>query len=95
MERPLALDILDLLTQLNERFKTIVIVMHDSYAANFAGYVRHLAERVLLLVNRDLTPLIRKDSLTPAEFNGFFDIPPELEWLANITNPKTGHAYKI
>jgi ABC-type lipoprotein export system ATPase subunit len=48
MERPLAWDILDLPTQLNERFKTIVIVTHDSYAANFAGYVRHLAKRVLL-----------------------------------------------
>jgi hypothetical protein len=34
-------------------------------------------------------------SLTLAEFNAFADIPPELEWLANITNPKTRRVYKV
>ena len=45
------------------------------------------------MVTRDLVP-ISKESLTPAEFNALSDIPPELEWLANITNPKTRRAYK-
>src|SRR5216684_7854102 len=34
-------------------------------------------------------------ALTPAQFGGLADIPPELEWLANLTNPKTRRAYKI
>jgi len=46
------------------------------------------------VVTRDLVP-IGKESLTPAEFNALSDIPPELEWLANITNPKTRRAYKV
>ena len=46
------------------------------------------------MVTRDLVP-ISKETLTPAEFNAFSDIPPELEWLANITNPKTSRAYKV
>jgi site-specific recombinase XerD len=33
--------------------------------------------------------------LTPAQFGDFADFPPELEWLANLTNPKTRWAYKI
>jgi Phage integrase, N-terminal SAM-like domain len=33
--------------------------------------------------------------LTPAQFGDLADIPPELEWLANLTNPKTRRAYKI
>ena len=38
---------------------------------------------------------IGKETLTPAQFSGLTDVPPELEWLANITNPKTRRAYKI
>jgi hypothetical protein len=34
-------------------------------------------------------------SLTPAQFAALSDVPPELEWLANITNAKTRRAYKI
>jgi site-specific recombinase XerD len=41
------------------------------------------------------TELIPAGSLTPAEFGALADVPPELEWLANITNPKTRRAYKI
>ena len=41
----------------------------------------------------ELVP-IGKESLTPAQFSGLSDVPPELEWLANITNAKTRHAYK-
>jgi integrase/recombinase XerD len=44
--------------------------------------------------SRDLIPLNGEESLTPAEFNALSDIPPELEWLANITSPKTRRFYK-
>jgi hypothetical protein len=33
-------------------------------------------------------------ALTAAEFQGLADVPPELEWLANLTNPKTRRAYQ-
>src|SRR3984957_8604906 len=33
--------------------------------------------------------------LTPAQYGQLADIPPELEWLANITNAKTRRAYKV
>ena len=46
------------------------------------------------MVIRDLVPT-SKEALTPAEFSALSDIPPELEWLANITNPKTRRAYKV
>jgi site-specific recombinase XerD len=36
-----------------------------------------------------------KGSLTPAQVAHLADVPPELEWLANITNEKTRRAYKI
>ena len=42
----------------------------------------------------DLT-VISKQTLTPAQFNDLADVPPELEWLGNITNKKTQRAYKI
>jgi site-specific recombinase XerD len=41
----------------------------------------------------DLVP-IGKQTLTPAQYSGLADVPPELEWLANITNPKTRRFYK-
>jgi integrase/recombinase XerD len=41
----------------------------------------------------DLVP-IGKESLTPAQFGRLADVPPELEWLANITNAKTRRFYK-
>lgn len=41
----------------------------------------------------DLVP-IGKEFLTPAEFQKLGDVPPELEWLANITNEKTKRFYK-
>ena len=34
-------------------------------------------------------------SLTPVQFGQLAEVPPELEWLANIPNLKTQHAYKI
>ena len=41
----------------------------------------------------DLVPL-KKHSLTPAQFEQLADVPPEEEWLADITNLKTRRAYK-
>jgi hypothetical protein len=42
----------------------------------------------------DLIP-VNPASLSPAQFSQLADVPPELEWLANITNAKTRRAYKI
>jgi integrase/recombinase XerD len=42
---------------------------------------------------RELTPL-SPASLTPAQYSHLADIPPEVEWLANITNLKTRRFYK-
>jgi hypothetical protein len=36
----------------------------------------------------DLIPL-KNRSLTPTQYGALADVPPEIEWLANITNPKT------
>src|ERR1700738_2591679 len=41
----------------------------------------------------DLVPY-KKNSLTRAQFEQLADVPPEEEWLANITNLKTRRAYK-
>jgi hypothetical protein len=41
----------------------------------------------------DLVPVL-KPSLTPAQFGQLADVPPEVEWLANLTNEKTKRAYK-
>ena len=41
----------------------------------------------------DLVPL-KKHRLTPAQFEQLAEVPPEGEWLANITNLKTRRAYK-
>lgn len=42
----------------------------------------------------ELVPLY-KEGLTAAQFQGLAQVPPELEWLANLTNEKTRRAYKI
>ena len=53
------------------------------------------------MTEEELTPLLRPAvlpalrSLTRAAFAELADVPPELEWLANITNPKTRRAYKV
>ncbi len=39
--------------------------------------------------------LVTLPNLNPAQFGELADVPPELEWLANITNPKTQRAYRI
>jgi len=38
--------------------------------------------------------VISEQKLTPAQFSDLADVPPEIEWLANITNLKTRRAYK-
>jgi hypothetical protein len=32
--------------------------------------------------------------LTPAQFGTLADVPPEIEWFANLTNPNTRRAYR-
>src|SRR5215471_130093 len=34
-------------------------------------------------------------ALTAREFQGLSDVPPELEWFANIPNAKTREAYRL
>ena len=41
----------------------------------------------------ELVP-VRKQALTRGEFERLAEVPPEEEWLANITNAKTQRAYK-
>jgi len=42
----------------------------------------------------DLVPLPKR-TLTAAQYGELADVPPEIEWLANITNAKTRRAYKL
>src|ERR1700734_2984740 len=37
---------------------------------------------------------VHKRTPTPAQYGDLADVPPEIEWLANITNEKTRRAYK-
>jgi len=43
---------------------------------------------------KDVVP-VKTRALTAAQYDHLSDVPPELEWLANITNRKTRRAYKI
>jgi integrase/recombinase XerD len=43
---------------------------------------------------KDLVP-VKTRALTAAQYDHLADVPPEIEWLANITNKKTRRAYKI
>jgi integrase/recombinase XerD len=45
-------------------------------------------------VAKDLV-ILNQSGLTPAQFGDLAEVPPELEWLANLTNPKTRRAYKV
>lgn len=43
-------------------------------------------------------PIVLRDrerALTAVEFRQLADAPPEIEWFANITNPRTRRAYKL
>lgn len=44
-------------------------------------------------ISARLTPETR--ALTAAQFQGLAEAPPELEWFANIRNPRTRAAYKL
>jgi integrase/recombinase XerD len=37
---------------------------------------------------------VSQTGMTPAQFDDLAEVPPEIEWLANLTNPKTRRAYK-
>jgi hypothetical protein len=37
---------------------------------------------------------LRTSNLTSAQYSDLADVPPEVEWLANITNNKTRRSYK-
>jgi len=37
---------------------------------------------------------VNQNGLTPAQYDDLAEVPPELEWLANITNAKTRRAYR-
>jgi len=37
----------------------------------------------------------RERALTAEEFRHLADVPPEVEWFANITNPRTRRAYRL
>jgi len=43
-----------------------------------------------------LSEIVKRENraLTAAEFHGLAEVPPELEWFANIANEKTRRAYK-
>ena len=43
-------------------------------------------------------PLVPRNGeriLTSAEFNSLADVPPEIEWFANIRSPNTRRAYEL
>lgn len=42
----------------------------------------------------DLQPITKPRNLTADEFHRLSDVPPELEWFANIDNPQTRRAYE-
>src|SRR5882724_630483 len=49
-------------------------------------------ESLPTLTNRPDTPSVRR--LTDSQFQGLANVPPEIEWFANIDNPRTRRAYK-
>ena len=44
-----------------------------------------------------MNPIIKSENraLTASQFQGLAEVPPELEWFANIDNPRTRRAYKV
>jgi integrase/recombinase XerD len=52
-----------------------------------------MANALVKTGNSDLVAV--KRGLTPVQYGQLAEVPPELEWLANIPNPKTQRAYKI
>ena len=54
-----------------------------------------MAKDLVAIENTGAAAAVRKRALTTAQYGDLADVPPEIEWLANITNPKTRRAYKI
>ena len=48
----------------------------------------------LVKIRNVMTPAVTR-VLTPAQYGELAEVPPELEWLANLTNRKTREAYRI
>jgi hypothetical protein len=46
-------------------------------------------------VSNELVSIKSARTLTTEQYRDLADVPPELEWLANITNAKTRRAYKV
>src|SRR3989338_404549 len=42
-----------------------------------------------------VTTKVGERALTAKQFQGLANVPPEVEWFANIGNPRTRRAYKI
>src|SRR3954467_2346749 len=42
----------------------------------------------------EITPARVSRLLTAAEFHRLTDVPPEVEWFANLTNPQTRRTYE-
>ena len=40
------------------------------------------------------TTALLSRALSPAQFQGLADVPPEIEWFANLTNANTRRAYQ-
>jgi hypothetical protein len=84
-----------------ERLRYLLVGCAQAGALRFKRWIVPVGKRPCLLqrLNNagrwcpDLVP-IGKQTLTPAQYSELADVPPELEWLANITNPKTRRAYK-
>ena len=41
------------------------------------------------------TALVTRPNLTPAQFADLADVPPEMEWFANLRSPNTRRAYRV
>jgi integrase/recombinase XerD len=48
-----------------------------------------------LAASNELVTIDSERALTPEQYRDLADVPPELEWLANITHAKTRSAYKV
>lgn len=46
------------------------------------------------MVSNEIVSINKVGTLSAQQYEGLTDVPPEVEWLANITNSKTRRAYK-
>ena len=52
-------------------------------------------EQVPELVSRTGSQGLVRRRLTAEEFQGLAEVPPEVEWFANLTNANTRRAYRV